>query len=434
MPDIFISYSSLDRDRVRPLADALAGRGYDVWWDTTGLSAGDSWRHEIEHQLRAARVVIVCWSREANRSRWVLQEAEEAVRAHRLLPVLIDSVEPPFGFRETQALDLQPWLTGRDRATLDRLLASVERAMGARAASARPRAEVRATPRPASPPPPPPRPPSAPAQKTSDGFKLRPAIVVTVLIALFAVSWIVGRLRDPAAEQARNDAATKEAVEGFQARRAGSKGLTPDEIAARRQAAQVQQAPTYPTCVPAYALECLSPLVRRAVEEARSNAAEAERAHERAVTAQLAGQEAARRARDGVAGFEVRAARNERDTVALYEGTRITTSKFGTFRYRPADVRDRYEGQWDYQGGFTPHGVGAILYRNGAVYRGTIIEHEISGMGVMEYADGRTQAGLWMNGDIQSRVIRSAQGRATLEGDRTHWVEWTDEGQIEGEH
>ena len=39
MADVFISYASEDRDRVRPLAEALLSRGFNVWWDRS-LSAG----------------------------------------------------------------------------------------------------------------------------------------------------------------------------------------------------------------------------------------------------------------------------------------------------------------------------------------------------------------------------------------------------------
>ncbi len=33
MSDIFISYASEDRNRIEPLAKALAAQGWSVWWD-----------------------------------------------------------------------------------------------------------------------------------------------------------------------------------------------------------------------------------------------------------------------------------------------------------------------------------------------------------------------------------------------------------------
>ena len=38
-PDIFISYASADRPRVKPLVDLLHGKGWSVWWDRTILPA-----------------------------------------------------------------------------------------------------------------------------------------------------------------------------------------------------------------------------------------------------------------------------------------------------------------------------------------------------------------------------------------------------------
>src|SRR5262249_20231613 len=45
MTDIFFSYSSADRERVRPIRDALVAQGFDVFWDQevpTGLGQLDS--------------------------------------------------------------------------------------------------------------------------------------------------------------------------------------------------------------------------------------------------------------------------------------------------------------------------------------------------------------------------------------------------------
>ena len=33
MSDIFLSYASEDRERVRPVAEALGRQGWEVWWD-----------------------------------------------------------------------------------------------------------------------------------------------------------------------------------------------------------------------------------------------------------------------------------------------------------------------------------------------------------------------------------------------------------------
>ena len=41
MADIFISYSSEDREQAHRIADALESEGWQVWWDRTMLPGTD---------------------------------------------------------------------------------------------------------------------------------------------------------------------------------------------------------------------------------------------------------------------------------------------------------------------------------------------------------------------------------------------------------
>ena len=79
MHDIFISYASEDRPRVKPLVDALQQKGWSVWWDRT-IRAGRTFDRVIEAALDDARCVIVLWSQTSVESDWVRTEAEEAKR------------------------------------------------------------------------------------------------------------------------------------------------------------------------------------------------------------------------------------------------------------------------------------------------------------------------------------------------------------------
>ncbi|MBV9295028.1 MAG: toll/interleukin-1 receptor domain-containing protein [Acidobacteriaceae bacterium] len=58
MSDIFISYASADRSRIRPLVNALQQQGWSVWWDRTIL-AGKTFDQVIEAALADARCVVV---------------------------------------------------------------------------------------------------------------------------------------------------------------------------------------------------------------------------------------------------------------------------------------------------------------------------------------------------------------------------------------
>jgi tetratricopeptide (TPR) repeat protein len=111
MSDVFISYASEDRDRVRPLADALQKRGLNVWWDRS-LAAGQDYASIIERELRTARAVIVVWTRGSAASTFVRDEAGRARDEGRLVPVMLDRVEIPLGFGAFQAEDFTRWNGG----------------------------------------------------------------------------------------------------------------------------------------------------------------------------------------------------------------------------------------------------------------------------------------------------------------------------------
>lgn len=108
MTDVFISYKKEDAARVEPIARALANAGYDVWWDHR-IPAGRSYRDVIGAALQTARCVIVVWSKLSANAQWVLDEADEGKRRNVLLPLLIDDVEIPYGFRQIEAARLVGW-------------------------------------------------------------------------------------------------------------------------------------------------------------------------------------------------------------------------------------------------------------------------------------------------------------------------------------
>jgi serine/threonine-protein kinase len=108
--DIFVSYKKEDRPRIKRLVDALEAQGLSVWWDAH-IGGGANWRRDIEQHLDGASCVIVAWSKRSvgPEGEFVHDEATRAKRRGIYLPVLIDSVQPPLGFGETQALSLIGW-------------------------------------------------------------------------------------------------------------------------------------------------------------------------------------------------------------------------------------------------------------------------------------------------------------------------------------
>jgi formylglycine-generating enzyme required for sulfatase activity len=130
-PDVFLSYAREDEGQVRALAAALEQRGYAVFWDRR-VPPGQTWHEHIGGALAAAKCVVVAWSPHAVRSHWVIEEANEGRRRNALIPVLLEAVEPPFGFRGIQAASLVDWRPDRNSPVFEDLLGAIERLAGAR--------------------------------------------------------------------------------------------------------------------------------------------------------------------------------------------------------------------------------------------------------------------------------------------------------------
>jgi hypothetical protein len=87
--DIFFSYSSHDRERVRQVRDALADNGFDVFWDQQ-TSAGMDWDTWIRRELGKSKCAVVFWSATSAASDNVRHEATVAKQQGKLISVFID--------------------------------------------------------------------------------------------------------------------------------------------------------------------------------------------------------------------------------------------------------------------------------------------------------------------------------------------------------
>lgn len=105
MADVFISYSRLDHDRVRPIVDRLGSLGYTTWWDKH-LRAGQVFVEEIERQLDGARAVLTAWSHNARNSTWVYAESARALDADKFLQLRLDQAQLPLPFEALQCSDM----------------------------------------------------------------------------------------------------------------------------------------------------------------------------------------------------------------------------------------------------------------------------------------------------------------------------------------
>jgi TIR domain len=130
MADIFLSYSTKDREIAARVVTVLSAAGWSVYWDRH-IPAGSTWRGELEKAIGSMRCMVVLWSSHSVDSRWVCEEANIGSQRNKLVPVLIELVEPPLGFREIQAADLCGWDGDADSAAIQPLVSDVRRILGA---------------------------------------------------------------------------------------------------------------------------------------------------------------------------------------------------------------------------------------------------------------------------------------------------------------
>lgn len=126
MADIFLSYSREDEARIKGLVTEFEAQGWTVFWDRR-IPAGETWRSYIGAALRDARCIVVAWSASSIESQWVAEEADEGKARKVLVPVLLDQVQAPRGFREIQAADISEWQPGQPSERFTELIGDLRR-------------------------------------------------------------------------------------------------------------------------------------------------------------------------------------------------------------------------------------------------------------------------------------------------------------------
>jgi WD40 repeat protein len=111
--DVFLSYKSSDKPRVRRLAERLRDAGLRVWFDDWVIKPGDDVYLTIERGLEAARVQVLCLSPAALGSDWVSMERSTVLfrnptnAGRRFIPLLLADCELPDTLRRYKYVDLR---------------------------------------------------------------------------------------------------------------------------------------------------------------------------------------------------------------------------------------------------------------------------------------------------------------------------------------
>ncbi|MFN6104707.1 MAG: toll/interleukin-1 receptor domain-containing protein [Planctomycetaceae bacterium] len=93
--DVFVSYSSPNREVAEAACAALEGRGMKCWIAPRDVTAGESWSGEIVEAIARAKLMVLVFSSQANASKHVLREVERAVHhGIPIIPLRIEKVRP----------------------------------------------------------------------------------------------------------------------------------------------------------------------------------------------------------------------------------------------------------------------------------------------------------------------------------------------------
>ncbi len=96
MSDIFISYSSKDREHAEQLTELLASAGLSVWIDQSGIEAAESWSESIVDAIDSCKAFIVMLSPASILSPNVVKEVSLASeKRKKILPLDLEPVELP---------------------------------------------------------------------------------------------------------------------------------------------------------------------------------------------------------------------------------------------------------------------------------------------------------------------------------------------------
>lgn len=106
-PEVMVSYSSQDRERVMQFVRALRGSGVAVWIDQGGIDGAQRWSEEIVNAIEACRSVLLFLSRSSMESQNIAKEVALAWESGKhFLPVALEEVKIPKSM-QYQLADIQ---------------------------------------------------------------------------------------------------------------------------------------------------------------------------------------------------------------------------------------------------------------------------------------------------------------------------------------
>lgn len=126
--EVFVSFSSTDRDVSLRLCRGLEERGLRCWISARDIAPGEDFQDAIVEALESAAVMVLVFSANANNSQEIKKElALASERRLPVVPVRIEDVEPTSGFK--YQLVTRQWidLIGNWDCNIEQVAVSVRR-------------------------------------------------------------------------------------------------------------------------------------------------------------------------------------------------------------------------------------------------------------------------------------------------------------------
>ena len=111
--DIFISYSSDDKNVADAVVAALENRGIRCWYAPRDIGAGTDWGESITHAISDSTLMLLIFSENSNKSKRVLDEIYYSISEGKtILPFRIEKLDPSGAMR--LHLSSRHWLDAYD--------------------------------------------------------------------------------------------------------------------------------------------------------------------------------------------------------------------------------------------------------------------------------------------------------------------------------
>lgn len=107
--EIFISYSSEDREKIAPIVELISTMQPDrVFQDFLSIRPGEKWADALRIALGNCKTIFVFWCEHSAISHWVREEYEAGIESGKeIIPILLDNTKLPKALAAYQWIDFR---------------------------------------------------------------------------------------------------------------------------------------------------------------------------------------------------------------------------------------------------------------------------------------------------------------------------------------